>query len=230
MKKRILIILKYSFLVMMIVALINIISWYKDNKNVKEIVKNVSNYLILEDDSYSVKEEIVRINEDTIGWIKIENTNINYPIVKTDNNTFYLKHDYYKESNSAGWIFMDYRNNLDDQNLVIYGHHRKDGIMFGDVDKLMKKKYYDSNDGKILLVINGEAKYYQIFNVYDAKSNDNYADRNFDDFEATLKEFKERSKIDFDSNLEGVKQIVTLSTCHDNNRDRLVIQAYEILT
>ena len=125
---------------------------------------------------------------------------------------------------------MDYRNSMDDQNIVIYGHHRKAGIMFGDIDKLMKKSYYNANDGKILLVINGENKYYQIFSVYEASSTDYYADRNFDDFEKTLEEFKSRSKINFDTDLTGVKQILTLSTCHDNNKDRLVVQAYEFLT
>jgi len=94
------------------------------------------------------------------------------------------------------------------------------------VDKLMKKSYYDDNDGKILLVINGENIYYQIFSVYVAKSN-NYTDRNFDDLEKTLKELKSRSSIKFDNDLEGVEQILTLSTCHDNNKDRLVVHAYK---
>ncbi|MBR4693592.1 MAG: class B sortase [Bacilli bacterium] len=230
MKRTILKILEVLFIILIIGSLINILSWYNDKRKVKKIVNNVSDYLILDNDSYAINEEIIKINEDTIGWIKIENTNINYPIVQTNNNDYYLRHDYDGNRNAAGWIFMDYRNSMDDQNIVIYGHHRKDGIMFGDIDKLMKKSYYDDNDGKILLVINGENKYYQIFSVYEASSTDYYADRNFDDFEKTLEEFKSRSKINFDTDLTGIKQILTLSTCHDNNKDRLVVQAYEILT
>ena len=97
-------------------------------------------------------------------------------------------------------------------------------------DKLMKKKFYDSNDGKILLVINDENIYYQIFSVYKAESNSNYNQRNYDDFSLMLEEFKNRSSIKFSSDLEGVEQIITLSTCHDNNKDRLVVHAYRILS
>ena len=221
--------LKIFFLVLMLIGLSGLLLWRDDNTRVKKIVSNVGDYLILDNDSYNIKEEIKDLNNDTVGWLKIDGTSINYPIVQGNDNKYYLTHDYSKKKNSAGWIFMDYRNSMKDQNIVIYGHHRKDGIMFGDVDKLMKKKFYDSNDGKILLVINDENIYYQIFSVYKAESNSNYNQRNYDDFSLMLEEFKNRSSIKFSSDLEGVEQIITLSTCHDNNKDRLVVHAYKLM-
>ena len=221
--------LKVFFLVLMLIGLSGLLLWRDDNTRVKKIVSNVGDYLILDNDSYNIKEEIKDLNNDTVGWLKIDGTSINYPIVQGNDNKYYLTHDYSKKKNSAGWIFMDYRNSMKDQNIVIYGHHRKDGIMFGDVDKLMKKKFYDSNDGKILLVINDENIYYQIFSVYKAESNSNYNQRNYDDFSLMLEEFKNRSSIKFSSDLEGVEQIITLSTCHDNNKDRLVVHAYKLM-
>ncbi|MBQ4030924.1 MAG: class B sortase [Bacilli bacterium] len=221
--------LKVFFLVLMLIGLSGLLLWRDDNTRVKKIVSNVGDYLILDNDSYNIKEEIKDLNNDTVGWLKIDGTSINYPIVQGNDNKYYLTHDYSKKKNSAGWIFMDYRNSMKDQNIVIYGHHRKDGIMFGDVDKLMKKKFYDNNDGKILLVINDENIYYQIFSVYKAESNSNYNQRNYDDFSLMLEEFKNRSSIKFSSDLEGVEQIITLSTCHDNNKDRLVVHAYKLM-
>ena len=220
--------LKILFLVLMLVGLSGLFLWKDDRTKVDNIISNVGEYLILDNDSYNIKEEIKDINKDTVGWIRIENTNINYPIVQGNDNKYYLKHDYSKKKNSAGWIFMDYKNSMKDQNIVIYGHHRKDGIMFGDIDKLMKKKYYENNDGRILLVIDDENIYYQIFSVYKAESNENYNKRNYDDFEATIEEFKNKSTIDFDKDLTGVEQIITLSTCHKNNKDRLVVHAYKL--
>ena len=222
--------LKIFFLVLMLIGLSGLLLWRDDNTRVKKIVSNVGDYLILDNDSYNIKEEIKDLNNDTVGWLKIDGTSINYPVVQGNDNKYYLTHDYSKKKNSAGWIFMDYRNSMKDQNIVIYGHHRKDGIMFGDVDKLMKKKFYDSNDGKILLVINDENIYYQIFSVYKAESSSNYTQRNYDDFSLMLEEFKNRSSIKFSSDLEGVEQIITLSTCHDNNKDRLVVHAYRTLS
>ena len=229
-KKKVLKVVKIVLIILMVIALINLLLWYKEKKKVLKIVSNIDDFLVINNDSYRIEDDIVQENDETIGWIIVENTNINYPIVQSKDNSFYLNHDYYKNENDAGWIFMDSNNKLDDQNLVIYGHHRRDGIMFGDVDKLMKKNYYEDNKGEILLIIGDQNIYYKIFAVYKAKVEENYYKNNFDDFPHTLGEFQKKSKIKFDENLEGVSQIITLSTCHSNNKDRLVIQAYKKLT
>ena len=224
MKRTIFTILKVVFVVLIILSCINIYKWYKENKRVKDIVSNVSTYLTVDDEVYSIDDEIIKYNPDTIGWLKVDNTSINYPVVKGSDNKYYLNHDYYKDKNSAGWIFMDSNNKLDDQNIVIYGHHRRDGSMFGTIDNLFK----NHDDSKILLVINGENRYYQIFSVYKISNDDYYITKNFEDFDKTLEIFKSRSVYDYKKDLSNVEQIITLSTCSNDNKGRLVIHAYKI--
>ena len=228
MKKKVLLFLKIVFTILLIISIVGLLSWFNDNRKIKKINDRIDDYLDIDEDGYKLKTDLNHLNKDTVGWIIVKGTNINYPIVQGKDNNYYLNHDYYKDLNSAGWLFMDSNNKLDDQNIVIYGHHRQDGIMFGDIDKLFKKKYYDNNDGKILLIVNDQEIYYQIFSVYEASSDDYYNSSNFKDFKKAIKEFEKRSEIDFDEKLDNVEQILTLSTCHNNNRDRLVVQAYRI--
>ncbi len=235
-KKYIFIIAKVFFAIIFIIALINIIIWYEENKKVEEILNTVNEYISVEDTpnevfesgeekkTYKVDKKIKRVNKDIIGWIKVDNTKINYPLVKGKDNKYYLKHDLNKRNNSAGWVFMDYRNNLDDQNIIIYGHHRKNGTMFGSIDDLFKHP----KDGKILLVVNGENRYYQIFSIYKAKTNESAFQLNFNNFQEELDNMCKKSVYDFKKDLSSVTHIITLSTCSDDNIDRLIVQAYRI--
>ena len=222
--KKVLRIVAILLILVMITSLINLFSWYRENNKVKKIVSTVSEYLVIEDEVYRVEEEIKEVNEDIVGWLKVDNTKIDYPVVKGEDNKFYLTHDLDKNKNSAGWIFMDYKNNLDDQNIVIYGHHRRDGSMFGSIDKLYK------NGGKIILVVGDETRTYQIFSIYETTSNDYYSITNFDNIDEAIEEFKDRSEIDFKQSDFSTKQIITLSTCTNDNKGRIVVHAYKKLT
>ena len=222
--KKVLRIVAILLILVMITSLINLFSWYRENNKVKKIVSTVSEYLVIEDEVYRVEEEIKEVNEDIVGWLKVDNTKIDYPVVKGEDNKFYLTHDLDKNKNSAGWIFMDYKNNLDDQNIVIYGHHRRDGSMFGSIDKLYK------NGGKITLVVGDETRTYQIFSIYETTSNDYYSITNFDNIDEAIEEFKDRSEIDFKQSDFSTKQIITLSTCTNDNKGRIVVHAYKKLT
>lgn len=232
MKKRVFLILKIVFLLLIILSLNVLFSWHNDKKEVERILE-VSDDLIEEVDQnndvkYVISEEARYRNADMVGWLKVEGTRIDYPVVKAKDNKYYLKHDFLHNENSAGWIFMNSENNLDDENIIIYGHHRKDGIMFGDIDKLMKKKYYDKYKGIITLVVGKETRRYQIFTAYEAPSDDIYTNTKFLDFNRTISIFKDRSVIDLNKEISDAKEIITLSTCHNNNKDRLVVQAYRI--
>ena len=222
--KKILRIIAILLILVMITSLINLFSWYKENNKVKKIVSTVSEYLVVEDEVYRVDEEIKEVNEDIVGWLKVDNTKIDYPVVKGNDNKYYLNHDLDKNKNSAGWIFMDYKNNLDDQNIVIYGHHRRDGSMFGSIDKLYK------SGGKITLVVGDETRIYQIFSIYETTSNDYFSITNFDNIDEAIKEFKDRSEIDFKQYDFSTEQIITLSTCTNDNKGRIVVHAYRKLT
>ena len=89
MKKKILLILKIFFIILLIISIIGLFSWFNDNKKVKKINEKIDDYLEIKDDQYKLKADLDYLNKDTVGWIIIKGTNINYPIVQgKDNNCF----------------------------------------------------------------------------------------------------------------------------------------------
>ena len=96
--------------------------------------------------------ELEKINKDVKGWIQVNGTNINYPFVQTSNNDYYLTHSFNRDYNSAGWIFMDYRNNINnlDKNTILYGHSRLDKTMFGSQKNLLKSDWYKDKNNHII--------------------------------------------------------------------------------
>ena len=92
-------------------------------------------------------EELQKENEDIIGWLEIEGTNINYPVLQGDDNDYYLKHNYRYEKISSGSIFLDrdYSFNTPSTNLLIYGHRNKKGLMFEDLIKYKEEAYYNEH-------------------------------------------------------------------------------------
>lgn len=86
-------------------------------------------------------------NRQIVGWLYCEDTNINYPVVQTENNTYYLTHNAKRKEDQAGALFVDYRNAMDSsyENLIIYGHRMKDGSMFGQLAKFSEKSYCDKH-------------------------------------------------------------------------------------
>ena len=132
MKNRIIRIMCYIILLCLFVIFIisakHIVEWFIDNNKTHKIIEKIeknTNLVPIEEDKrmmYVDLTELIKINPDTVGYIKVNNTNIDYPIVKTDNNSFYLDHSFDKTYNKAGWVFMDYRNSNDylDANTILY--------------------------------------------------------------------------------------------------------------
>lgn len=175
--------------------------------------------------------ELKKKNSDTVGWIKVNGTNINYPVVQTTNNDYYLNHSYDKSVNKAGWVFADYRNNFNnlDKNTVIYAHGRVDTTMFGSLKNILKSSWYnDKNNYIIKFSTEKENTLWQVFSVYEIKSESYYITTNFSsnseflEFEQTL---KQRSKVDFSAELSEKDKILTLSTCKDSKGNRVVMHA-----
>ena len=146
-------------LLIIIICLIQIFLWNKDNKSNSSLISELkSQIVILNSDSGTDSDDtalnfvaLKEQNQDTVAWVKVNNTDIDFPVVKTTNNNYYLNHNFSKEYNSAGWIFADYRNKFDgsDRNLIIYGHNRRDGSMFSSLNKIPQLhpqlKYYKPN-------------------------------------------------------------------------------------
>lgn len=86
-------------------------------------------------------------NQDIVGWIYLENSPINYPVVQSNDNEYYLHRLINGEYNLAGSIFMDYRNNsnLEDNNTIIYGHNMKNNTMFGSLQEYKEQEYYENH-------------------------------------------------------------------------------------
>ena len=103
-------------------------------------------------------------NLDTIGFIKVMGTNINYPFVQSTDNDYYLNRSYDKTYNNAGWIFLDYRNNeFNDKNTIIYGHGRINGTMFGSLKDTLKSSWQNNKDNYIIK-ISDEEKAHKLLN------------------------------------------------------------------
>lgn len=183
------------------------------------------NYKMLDINIKDLKIE----NSDTIGWIQINNTNINYPIVKTDNNEYYLKHQFDKKKNGAGWIYMDYRNSnilYENNNSIIYGHGLKNKALFGTLNNTLNESWYNNVDNLIIKTLDENYTYlWQIFSIYKIPTTDDYLQTKFIDenhYFRFLNMLKDRSIKDFNVSLLQNDKILTLQTCFDNNEKTVV--------
>lgn len=239
-KKIILTIIFWIFIVIMLISGIMIFKWAKENKESNEIIDEVKNTISIDDnidnvEKYNVNfEKLKQTNSDTIAWIKVNGTNIEYPVVKTTNNDFYMTHTFDKKNNSAGWVFMDYENKFDgtDNNLVIYAHNRRDGSMFGTLKNILTEEWQSNIDNfKISFITETEKSEYQVFSVYTIESEDYYITTNFETdnkFQKFIDTIKSRSIKDFDVDISTEDHILTLSTCANNNKYRVVLHAVKV--
>lgn len=92
-------------------------------------------------------KELARQNRDLAGWICIEGTGIDYPVMQTEEEDFYLNHNFRRESSAYGVPFVDRACELGEgcRNVVLYGHHMKDGSMFADLVRYAEKSFYEEH-------------------------------------------------------------------------------------
>jgi len=177
-------------------------------------------------------ESLKQINEDTVGWLKVNNTNIDYPVVQHTDNDYYLKKNFKKQNDNSGWIFMDYRAdsiNLS-QNTIIFGHNMYySGVMFGTLYKAKRSDWYTNPENQIIEFDTLYKKMkWQIFSIYTVEKTNDYLIANFstkDRFQEFLDLITNRSKYDFNTPVSTTDKIITLTTCSDNGKNRLVIHA-----
>lgn len=176
-------------------------------------------------------DKLLNSNSDTVAWIRIENANIDYPIVQAQDNNYYLNQNFYKKHNSAGWIFADYRNKFDtlDKNTIIYGHNRRNGTMFSNLKKYLDSNYSSKEENKFFNFNTVNKNYIaEIFSVYKSNSNVLSFSNTFeshDAFDSYLNSYKEKSLYDFKTEVSASNKILTLCTCDNNNLYRIVIHA-----
>ena len=235
-KRAILKLLQCFFITTMIVSAIFIYKWWKDNKNNSRLLESISEHVIKENDGkYKINfNELKTINNEIIGWIKVEGTGIDYPVLQHTDNEYYLKYSFDRTYNRAGWVFADYTNKLNntDQNLVIYGHNRKDGSMFGTLKNVLKEEWYNNEKNKYINYITENSNNtYEVFSVYKIENEDYYIRTKFNndkEFQAFIDTIKSRSIKNFNIEVTSKDNILTLSTCADNNNYRVVLHAKKI--
>lgn len=187
-------------------------------------------------------ETLYNKNKKLIGWLKIDDTNIDYPVMQTSNNEYYLDHNFNQEYDKNGSIFMDaacdvvHRNT----NLIIYGHHMKSGKMFGNLNNYSKKEYYEKHSTirfdtiyekgiyEVMYVFRSKIyneedivfKYYQFFDAASEK-----------EFDSNMKEMAALSLYDTGVTAAYGDELLTLSTCDSSETDgRFVVVAKRIAT
>ena len=166
--------------------------------------------------------------EDYRGWIKVDNTNIDYPIVQGKDNSFYLDKDINKNYLSSGSIFMNYLNHgFNDENTVLFGHHMRNKTMFAQLEKYKEKEFFQNDNDIKIEVENDKVLTYKVFSVYVTDANDNYIKTNFDnksEYKEFLDKIKNKSIYKSDINVDENDKIITLSTCsYEFNDARMVV-------
>jgi len=180
-------------------------------------------------------ESLKKINPDTVAWIKINGIDLSFPVVKTNNNDFYLKHSFDKTYNPCGWIFADFKNKFDgeDKNIIIYGHNRKDGTMFSSLPQILNPDWYNNEENKYITLITEQGEFkYEVFSIYQIKVEEYYLQTNFKsvkEYLNFLNTLKSRSTKDYGVELNANDKILTLSTCGKENKYRVVLHAKEVI-
>ena len=176
-------------------------------------------------------ESLLKINSDTVGWLTVPNTNIDYPVVKTTDNDYYLDHNYEKKYDYNGWVFMHYYNSTHnlDKNTIIFAHNRfYSGIMFGTLNEVTKDTWYN-NTKENLITFNTlyDNMQFEVFSIYKTNITADYLKTTFDsdlEWNNFIKMIRERSMFQNNINVGTNDKIITLSTCLDNDT-RLVVHA-----
>ena len=161
-------------------------------------------------------DALLEINSDIVGWIYIEDTKINYPITRGEDNVYYSYHMWNKVYDGFGCIFMDYRNRRDfsDQNSVLYGHHMQNGTMFQNLHGYKKQDFYDTHKTAYLLTPYKNYRL-EIFAAYVVSLAEDAWKTDFaeGEFEPWYMNAVERSCIETGIVPTPKDKIVTLSTC-----------------
>lgn len=216
---------------LMIPIYILIKDFYAFKESNSESVKLAEEIIIEDNNEESIVdwERLNNINEDIIGWIKIEDTNIDYPILKDNDDLKYLNHSFDGKYNKNGSIFTLSRNLFEDNISIIYGHNMKSGIMFSELSKYMKKDFY--NNHKYFEIYTKSCNYKAtIFSCYSIGIEEEENNIKSLNFEEEIEYYKNKSIYSVDENISEIKKIVKLSTCsYLNNHTTPTNQRYYIV-
>ena len=227
-------------IIITIICIAYIIKWATESNYNKEVLEKAHESVVVE--TVNEEPQIVSVdfdnlketNSETVAWIKVNNTEIDFPVVQAKDNDYYLRHSFDKSYNIAGWIFMDYRVKRDgtDKNTTIYGHNMKNGTMFTSLKNILNEEWYSNEDNlKVTYIDEKGIHLYQVFSIYQIEKETYYTNTDFNsnaEFKNFINTIKGRSKVDFGIEVGIEDQILTLSTCANNNNYRVVLHAKKI--
>ena len=229
--------LKFLGIGLVLVALFFYVSDYITNQTIKSQIKEVVeiNQSLVPDpnnmpvDYNEINRPFLEVNPDYMGWITIKNTTIDLPMVRGSDNEYYLTRNFQTVASKAGAIFMDYRNKADfnDPQVLIYGHHMRNGTMFADLDNYKKQSYLTDRDIITVRTLT-ETRKYRIFSVFIVDASVTTLDfpTAKDHLVALYENYESRSMYKISTAPAQITQILTLVSCnYDINNGRIIVSA-----
>lgn len=191
-------------------------NYHESEKEYDKITEQTVSELPEEEGGFTVDfAGLQQQNPDCIAWIRFDNLDISYPVMKGTDNDYYLHHTFDGQELKAGSIFMDCQNTPDfsDMNTIIYGHNMKNDTMFGLLHEFEKKEAWEQNPCFYIYTPDGAWRYdiFSCFTVSDT-SYTIYYDPG-EDYTAYVEKLKQKSAYDTGVNVSGTDHIITLSTC-----------------
>ncbi len=208
-----------------------LIKFFVDRHNSQQIYNELENKTTEAPVTEEIKKPdysaIVEQNPETVGWIKIPDTNINFPVLQTVDNDYYMNHNFEGKSEYRGAIFMDYRNNAVDldANTIIYGHNAYDGTVFSDISKYDDIEFYKKHPVVEFNTLESYNKWkiYAVFITNQVASEDNGYIFNFiyphmegENFNGYISEINKRTLYYTGVDIKDGDRILTLSSCTRN--------------
>lgn len=180
------------------------------------------------------EEELISMNSDYKFWISIKDTTVDYPVVQGDDNEYYLDHTFDGEKRKAGTIYIDYRNDImEDNNIVIYGHYLRDRTMFSDIVKYKNDEEFFNDESKYISIFLGNDEYkFEVFSAYPMRAKDIVIPLRFDSNVSYLRYIEGLEELSYhnkDMEFDADKTMITLVTCSYEWKDtRTLIHAFPV--
>lgn len=246
-------------MISLIISVKNIVNWNLDKSKTQNEIDEIQQIITIEEITDNSNTEVIEqnnniqdsnpywdyikmdlidvdfqnlksINSDIKGWIQVNGTNINYPFVQHSDNQFYLTHSFDRSYNQAGWVFLDYRNNINelDNNTIIYAHGRIDNTMFGSLKNILSSGWLSNKNNYVVKLSTDKSNsLWQIFSIYNIPTTSDYLQTNFSsnqEYQKFLDKLTTRSTHNFQTTTNYNDKILTLSTCYNKN-ERMVLHA-----
>lgn len=224
---------------MLIFSSHNLIGFFLDSRNHQNVMNEIREIVVTqaegEDEALIDWIALTELNSDVVGWVQFGDY-VDFPILQSVDNEYYLHRDINREWNSLGSILLDYRNDgkFTDKNNILYGHSTPTGNTdaFGSLELALEADYFDSEENHYITTITPDGvKQWQIFTVYTIHSEDSrYLTTDFtndDEFSEWLQLMADRNIHQFEITPDMNSQIITFSTCYGSTDTpyRTVIQA-----